>query len=76
MLIDILCPYGHISYGANTFEKAYIDKKEKYSKLAEEISNIREIHVEIIPTMISSRGAVHPRSLEYVEISFYVMTRR
>jgi hypothetical protein len=34
MLIDISCPDGRISYGANTLEKAYIDKKEKYSKLA------------------------------------------
>jgi hypothetical protein len=48
----------------NTLEKVYIDKKEKYGKLAQETSNIREIHVEIIPIIVSSLGAVHARSIE------------
>jgi hypothetical protein len=34
VLIDISCPSRRISYGANTLEKVYFDKKEKYSKLA------------------------------------------
>jgi N-glycosylase/DNA lyase len=64
VLIDISCLYGRISYGANTLEKVYIDKKEKYIKLAQETSNIREMHVEIIPIIVSSLGAVHAKSLE------------
>jgi sialic acid synthase SpsE len=64
VLIDISCPYRRISYGANILEKVYIDKKEKYSKLAQERSNIQEMHVEIIPIIVSSLGAVHARSLE------------
>jgi hypothetical protein len=34
VLIDISCLDGRISYGTNILEKVYIDKKEKYSKLA------------------------------------------
>jgi hypothetical protein len=61
VLIDISCPYERISYGANTLEKVYIDKKEKYNKLAQGTSNIREMHVEIIPIIVSSLDAVHAR---------------
>jgi hypothetical protein len=38
--------------------------KDKYSGLAQKTSNIREIHVKIIPMIVSSLGAVHSRSLE------------
>jgi hypothetical protein len=64
MLIDISCPSRRISDGANTLEKVYIDKKDKYSKLAQETSNIREIYVEIIPIIVLSLEAVHTRPLE------------
>jgi hypothetical protein len=48
----------------NTLETVYIDKKEKYSKLAQETSNIREMHGEIILIKVFSLEAVHVRSLE------------
>jgi hypothetical protein len=64
MLIDISGAYGRISSGAHTFEKVYIDKKEKYSKLAQETSNIRETHMEIISIIVWSLGAAYARSLE------------
>jgi hypothetical protein len=64
VLIDISCPCGRIFYGANTLRKVYIDKKEKYSSLTEETSNIRKMHVEKIPIIISSLGGVHARSPE------------
>jgi hypothetical protein len=64
VLIDISCPCGRVSYGANTLDKVSIDKKEKYSKLAQETNNNREMYVEIIPIIVSSLRAVHPRSLE------------
>jgi hypothetical protein len=54
VLIDILCPYGRISYGVNTLEKVYIHKKEKCSRLAQPIRNAREMHLEIIPILILS----------------------
>jgi hypothetical protein len=52
--IDILGPYGRISYGANTLEKVYTDKKETYSRVAQGTSNIQETHVDTIPIRISS----------------------
>jgi hypothetical protein len=64
VLIDISCPSGRISYEASTLEKVYIDKKEKYSKLAQEISIIQDMHVKIMLITVSPRGAVHARSLE------------
>jgi hypothetical protein len=44
MLIHISCPGGGISHEANTLEKVHIDAKEKYSKLAQETSNVWEMH--------------------------------
>jgi hypothetical protein len=64
MLIDISYSYGRISYWAKTQEKVYIDKKEKYNKPAQETSNIWEMHVEIIPIIVSSLGTAYARSLE------------
>jgi hypothetical protein len=64
VILDISCASGRISSGANTLEKVCIDMKEERTNLAREISNIREMHVEIIPIIISSLGAVHARSLE------------
>jgi hypothetical protein len=54
VLIDISCPDGCISYRMSPLEKLYLDKKEKYSRLAQETSNIREIRVAIIPISVSS----------------------
>jgi hypothetical protein len=53
ILIDISWSCTSISYGANTLEKVYVEKKEKYSRLARAISNIQEIGVEIIPIIVS-----------------------
>jgi hypothetical protein len=64
VLIDISYPSGRFSRGEIILEKVSIDKKEKYSKLVEETSSIRDMHIEIIMTKISSRRAVHVRSLE------------
>jgi hypothetical protein len=62
---ELCCkPSECISYRANTLYKVYRDKKEKYGKLAQETSNIRDMHMERIPVIAASLGAVHPRSLE------------
>jgi hypothetical protein len=45
-------------------EKVCIDNKDKHAKLAQEISNIREMNMEIISIIVSSLGAVHARSFE------------
>jgi hypothetical protein len=62
VLIDISCPFRCVSWGANTLEKVYIDKKEKYSKSAQETSNVRETRVETILIIVSSLHAMHARS--------------
>jgi hypothetical protein len=67
VLIDISCPYGRIAYRKNTLEKVYVDKMEKYRRLADEIRAIRRMPVEIIPIIVSSLGAVHKRSIEALE---------
>jgi hypothetical protein len=64
VLIDISRPFQRISYGANTLEKIYIDIKKEYSKLAEETSNFRDVHLEIISIMFSSLGTVYTRAFE------------
>jgi hypothetical protein len=64
VLIDISCPYGRISYAANKLEKVSLDKKEKYSKRAQETIKIPEMHLEMIPTIVSSLRTVHATSLE------------
>jgi hypothetical protein len=48
MLIDISCPSGRVADGANTLEKFDLGKKDKYNKLAQGTSNIRDMYVEII----------------------------
>jgi hypothetical protein len=62
--IDMSCPDGCISYGANTLEKLYIEKKQKYNRLAQETRNVQETQMEIIPLIVSSRGSMSGRSLE------------
>jgi hypothetical protein len=62
ILIDISCPDGLISSGMSTLAKAYLDKKEKYTRLAEETSNIRQMHMEVIPIILSSLGAVQAKT--------------
>jgi hypothetical protein len=71
VLIDISCPYRRISYGTNTLEKVYLDKKKKYNRLVQETSNIVKIHVEIILIIVSSLGAIHARSLEALRNFFF-----
>jgi hypothetical protein len=66
ILIDSSCLSRRISSGTNTRETVHIDKKEKYSKLAQDINNIREMHVEIISMTFSSRGIVSAKSVEAV----------
>jgi hypothetical protein len=70
VLIDISCPYGRISFGDNTLEKVYVDKLVKYGRLARELQTLRHMRVEIIPVIVSSMGAVHPKSLKELEHLF------
>jgi hypothetical protein len=70
VLIDISCPYGRISYGENTLEKVYVDKLEKYGRLARDLETIRNMKVEIIPIIASSLGAVYSQSLEELQHLF------
>jgi hypothetical protein len=63
-LINISCPYGRISDGTNTLEKVYLDTNAKHSKLSQKISTIQEMHVEIVPMIISSLSTVHAKLLE------------
>jgi hypothetical protein len=65
--INNSCPYGRISYGTNMMEKVCLGNKEKYGISAQETSNIREMHVNIFPIIISPLGAVHARSLEALQ---------
>jgi hypothetical protein len=47
-----------------SWRKVYIDKLEKYRRLADETRIIRDIYVKIMPIIISSSGAVHKKSLD------------
>jgi hypothetical protein len=67
VFIDISCPDRRMSYEENTLEKVYIDKRDKYRRLAEETKQIRRMEVKIIPIVISSPGAVHAKSLEALQ---------
>jgi hypothetical protein len=53
-MTDISCPYARISYGENTLENVYIDKLDKYARLAQEVKEIRDKAVKIIPVIVSS----------------------
>jgi hypothetical protein len=64
LIIDISCPYGCISYGENTLRKVYVDKLEKYARLAQEIKADQYMLMEIIPVIVSSLGVVHEQSFK------------
>jgi hypothetical protein len=62
-LIDISCPYGRMIYGDSSLENAYGAKISKYSRLADELRQKRQFYTNITPIIVSSLGAVYPKSL-------------
>jgi hypothetical protein len=67
-LLDISCPYGRIMDGDNTLEKTYNAKITKYTRLADELQQRRQFYTNITPIIVSSLGAVYPKSLSALQV--------
>jgi hypothetical protein len=65
-MLEFSCPYGYISHERNSMKKAYEGKIDKYTPLAEDIA-ARDIKVKIRAIIVSSMGAVHPKSLQALQ---------
>jgi hypothetical protein len=66
-IIGFSCPYGHISRGRDTLERAYEEKKRKYMELALNLKRLRRAEVRVTVVIVSSMGAVYDRSLRPTE---------
>jgi hypothetical protein len=66
-IVEFTCPYGYRSKGRDTLEKAFEDKKEKYSQLAREIEEKTRFKAHIIPGVVSSMGAIYEESIKMLE---------
>jgi phosphatidylserine/phosphatidylglycerophosphate/cardiolipin synthase-like enzyme len=63
-IIEFSCPYGYISRGRDTLERAYDEKKRKYMELALNLKRLRREEVRLTVMIVSSMGAVYDRSLK------------
>jgi cystathionine beta-lyase family protein involved in aluminum resistance len=42
-ILEFSCPYGYTSYGRDSLERVYQEKKRKHAELARELKNIRRV---------------------------------
>jgi hypothetical protein len=63
-IVEFSCPYGYVSYGRNTLERVYEEKKRKYAELARALQRERQEEVRITAVIVSSMGAVYGPSLK------------
>jgi hypothetical protein len=66
-LIEFTCPYGHRSHGEDTLKQAFEHKREKYSRLAKEIYELKGTKTTVIPVIVSSMGAVYGESMKMLK---------
>jgi uncharacterized C2H2 Zn-finger protein len=63
-IIEFTCPYGYMSRGRMTLERAYEQKRHKYEALAREIRRVTQKRVRVTAVVVSSMGAVYEKSLD------------
>jgi hypothetical protein len=63
-IIELTCPYGFMSRGRMTLDRAYEEKRHKYERLAREIRRVTQKRVRVTAVIVSSMGAVYQKSLE------------
>jgi hypothetical protein len=63
-IVEFTCPYGYMSRGRMTLERAYEQKRHKYEALARNIRRVTQKRVRITAVVVSSMGAVYEKSLD------------
>jgi hypothetical protein len=63
-ILELSCPYGHISHGQDTLRAVYDRKMAKYRELQDEIRSRTRQPVNLTPIIVSSMGAVYGPSLK------------
>jgi hypothetical protein len=66
-LVEIGCPYGRKNATEDTLLGTFTHKKQKYQPLAQEIERITGIPTRVYPIIVSSMGAVYPKSLTHLK---------
>jgi hypothetical protein len=63
-ILEFSCPYGYVSHERDTLAAVYEQKRAKYSELANALGRLRQQPVNVTAVIVSSMGAVYPKSLK------------
>jgi anthranilate/para-aminobenzoate synthase component II len=63
-ILEFNCPYGRLVGEISTLKQCYKHKKQKYQRLADEFTRETGIVARVHPIIVSSLGAVYPKSMK------------
>jgi hypothetical protein len=67
-IIEFSCPYGYICPERDVMQAIHEQKTRKYERLVTELKALRQGSVNLTAVIISSMGAVYPRSLRDLQM--------
>jgi hypothetical protein len=66
-ILEFSCPYGHMTRGENALKGVFEQKQCRDRQSAQELTNLSQERVRVIPVIVSSLGAVYMQSLKYLD---------